>query len=204
TWSPEHFRILGLDPEETNPSLDIFWERVHPEDRIGLQRTFESAIRDKRDFDQEFRIVTPDWSIRHLHGVGHAILNKANELVQFIGSTMDITERKRAQERAHSQNEAIRMALNAFVEEFDVRRFVGDVIAVLAKRFQAAFLNLWLFDDSNGAPSLYMSFQQGEPVSPEKSPLFRRSPPVPWRAAQIGRNPRTIEIPSQASLLERA
>jgi signal transduction histidine kinase len=136
--------------------------------------------------------------------VGHAILNKANELVQFIGSTMDITERKRAQERAHSQNEAIRMALNAFVEEFDVRRFVGDVIAVLAKRFQAAFLNLWLFDDSNSAPSLYMSFQQSELVSPEKSPLSRRSPPVPWRAAQIGRNPRTIEIPSQASLLERA
>jgi C4-dicarboxylate-specific signal transduction histidine kinase len=97
TWSQEHFRILGLDPQTTNPSLDVFWERVHPDDRIGLRRTFESAIRDKRDFEQEFRIVTPDWSIRHLHGVGHAILNKANELVEFIGSTMDITERKRAE-----------------------------------------------------------------------------------------------------------
>src|SRR6185436_1946709 len=95
-WSEEHFRILGLDPQDTKPSLDVFWERVHPEDRIGLRRTFESAIRDKRDFEQEFRIVTPDWSIRHLHGVGHAILNKANELVEFIGSTLDITERKNA------------------------------------------------------------------------------------------------------------
>jgi PAS domain S-box-containing protein len=96
TWSQEHFRILGLDPQDTIPSLDVFWERVHPDDRIGLQRTFESAIRDKRDFEQEFRIVIPDSSIRHLHGVGHAILNKANELVEFIGSAMDITERKRA------------------------------------------------------------------------------------------------------------
>jgi C4-dicarboxylate-specific signal transduction histidine kinase len=94
TWSQEHFRILGLDPRQTDPSLDVFWERIHPDDRIGLQRTFESAIRDKRDFEQEFRIVTADSSIRHLHGVGHAILNKANELVEFIGSTMDITERK--------------------------------------------------------------------------------------------------------------
>src|SRR6185503_14893141 len=162
TWSPEHFRILGLDPEETNPSLDIFWERVHPEDRIGLQRTFESAIRDKRDFDQEFRVVTPDWSIRHLHGVGHAILNKANELVEFIGSTMDITGRKRAEERAQSQNEAVRMALNAFVEELDVNRFLGNVIASLTKRFQASFSGLWLFDDSTGTPSLQLSCQRGK------------------------------------------
>src|SRR5260370_1410197 len=95
TWSLEHFRILGLDPQHTNPSLDVFWERIPPDDRIGLRRTFESAIRDKRDFEQEFRIVRSDSSIRHLHGVGHAVLNKANELVEFIGTTMDVTERKR-------------------------------------------------------------------------------------------------------------
>src|SRR6266705_441489 len=52
TWSQEHFRILGLDPQDTIPSLDVhhnpveiatqhFWERVHPDDRIGLRRTFE-------------------------------------------------------------------------------------------------------------------------------------------------------------------
>ena len=97
TWSQEHFRILGLDPQHINPSLDVFWERVHPDDRIGLQRAFESAIRDKRDFEQEFRIITPDSVVKHLHGVGHPTLNKANELVEFIGSTMDITERKRAE-----------------------------------------------------------------------------------------------------------
>ena len=94
TWSQEHYRILGLDSQTTSPSLDVFWERIHPDDRIGLRLTFESAIRDKRDFDQEFRVVTPDWSIRHLHSVGHAILNEAHELVEFIGSSMDITDRE--------------------------------------------------------------------------------------------------------------
>jgi PAS domain S-box-containing protein len=96
-WSEEHFRLFGLDPQDTKPSLDVFWERVHPDDRVGLQRTFESAIREKRDFEQEFRILTPDGSLRRLHGVGHAILDEANELVEFIGSTMDITERQRAE-----------------------------------------------------------------------------------------------------------
>jgi PAS domain S-box-containing protein len=96
-WSEEHFRILGLDPRDTELSLDVFWEKVHPDDRVGLQRTFESAIREKRDLEQEFRIVTANGCIRYLYGVGHAILNEAGELTEFIGSTMDITERKSAE-----------------------------------------------------------------------------------------------------------
>src|SRR4029450_6279519 len=98
----------------------------------------------------------------HLHGVGHAILNEENELVEFIGSTMDITERKRAEERAQSQYEAVRMALSAFVEELDVNRFLGNVIVSLTKRFQASFSALWLFADSTGAPSLQLLCRQGK------------------------------------------
>jgi PAS domain S-box-containing protein len=100
TWSPEHFRILGLKPD-TMASLDVFWEQVHPEDRPGLQQTFEKAIREKREFASAFRIVRPDGSSRHVHGVGRPIVNESDELVEFIGTTMDITERKRAEEELH-------------------------------------------------------------------------------------------------------
>jgi len=96
-WSEEHFRILGLDPRDTKPSMDVFWKKVHPDDRMSLQRAFESAIREKRDFEQEFRIVAANCCIRYLYGVGHAILSETGELTEFIGSTMDITERKNAE-----------------------------------------------------------------------------------------------------------
>jgi PAS domain S-box-containing protein len=98
TWSPEHFRILGFEPDKTKPSLGIFWERVHPEDRPVLEIAFDRAIRKKRDFDSEFRIVLPDGSIRHVHGVGHAVVNESDDFVEFLGTTIDITERKRAEE----------------------------------------------------------------------------------------------------------
>ena len=206
TWSQEHFRILGLDPQATNPSLDVFWERVHPDDRIGLRRSFETAIRDKRDFEQEFRVVTPDWSIRHLHGVGHAILNKANELVEFIGSTMDITDRKRAQERAHSQNEAIRMALNAFVEELDVNRFLGDVIAELNKQFHAKSWELWLFDDAIGALVLHSTSHPSESFSPgigSKNARPLEELQGLWQMEDAARAPQILQLPAQESLLNR-
>jgi PAS domain S-box-containing protein len=98
TWSPQHFRILGFEPDEIKPSLGAFWARVHPEDRPTLENTVDRAVREKRDFGSEFRIVLPDGSIRHVHGVGHAVVNNSDESVEFIGTTMDITERKRAEE----------------------------------------------------------------------------------------------------------
>jgi PAS domain S-box-containing protein len=95
TWSSEHFHILGFEADKTRPTLEIFWDRVHPEDRPGLEQAFDRTIREKSDFDKEFRVVLPDGSVRHLHGVGHAVINESDE---FIGTTADVTERKRAEE----------------------------------------------------------------------------------------------------------
>jgi signal transduction histidine kinase len=111
TWSPEHFRILGFEPGTTKPSLGIFWQRVHPEDRSALEETFDRAVREKTGFDSEFRIVLPNRSIRHVHGVGHAVVNDSNDFVEFIGTTMDITERKRGEEALrNAQAELARVA----------------------------------------------------------------------------------------------
>ena len=200
TWSQEHFRILGLDPQDANPSLDVFFERVHPDDRTACQRAFESAVKEKRNFEHEFRIVTPDWSIRHLHGVGHAVLNKANELVEFIGSTMDITERKRAEERAESQREAIRLALNAFVEKLDVDRFLCDVIAELNKQFHAKSWELWLFDETFSELSLHLSSHSGD--SPAKGKIRRLEDLTGnWQSKSIARVPQVFELPAQGRIL---
>jgi PAS domain S-box-containing protein len=98
TWSPEHFRILGYVPGETKPSLEAFWQRVHPEDRPALSAAVEFAMRERRDFDTEFRIIRPDGVIRHIHGVGHAVSSVPGDSIEFVGTTRDLTESKRAEE----------------------------------------------------------------------------------------------------------
>ena len=95
--SKERFRIFGLDPEKTEPSFEVFWERVHAEDRPRFKRILDAAIREKSDFEHEHRIVAPDGLIKHIQSVGHAVVNNSGELVEFIGTTMDITDRKRAE-----------------------------------------------------------------------------------------------------------
>src|SRR5438876_5939537 len=64
TWSKEHYRIFGFDPETTEPSFQLFMETVHPEDRSFIKQRLDEAIREKRGFDVEFRIALSDGSIK--------------------------------------------------------------------------------------------------------------------------------------------
>jgi C4-dicarboxylate-specific signal transduction histidine kinase len=94
-WSQETFRIFGYD-KAPSVTLDMVIRRVHPEDRILVQRTFDRASRDGNDFDHEYRLLMPDGLIKHVHVVAH----RAGQS-EFIGAVMDITEAKRVEEQMH-------------------------------------------------------------------------------------------------------
>jgi PAS domain S-box-containing protein len=96
--SDEWYRIYGFDPAEGMPAWEKRLRRVHPADRANWQGTIERAIREKSDYDVEFRIILPDGTVKSIHTVGHPILNACGDVVQFVGISTDITERKRGEE----------------------------------------------------------------------------------------------------------
>jgi PAS domain S-box-containing protein len=96
--SDEWYRIYGFDPKEGMPFWEKRLQRVHPEDRAKWQDTIERAVSEKSDYDVEFRILLPGDAVKYLHTVGHPVLNASGDLVQFVGSSTDITERKEAEE----------------------------------------------------------------------------------------------------------
>src|SRR6202034_3727034 len=101
TWvhlSEEWYRIFGFDPAEGAPPWEKRIERLHPDDRLHWKSALERAIVEKTDYDVVFRIVLPDGTIRWIHTVGHPFLTGAGELVQFLGSSTDITELKSAEQ----------------------------------------------------------------------------------------------------------
>src|SRR5256886_15976057 len=97
TWSGEHFRIFGFDPEKTEPSFQLFMETVHPEDRSFIERSLDEAIKEKRGFDLEFRIALADGSVKHVQGVGRPVVEESGEVHNYTGTTVDITARKRGE-----------------------------------------------------------------------------------------------------------
>jgi PAS domain S-box-containing protein len=96
--SEEWYRIFGFDPENGPPVLEERLLRTHPEDRAKWQGAIDRAIAEQSNYEVEFRILLPDGSVKHIHTVGHPVLNASGDLAQFVGSSTDITERKLTEE----------------------------------------------------------------------------------------------------------
>jgi PAS domain S-box-containing protein len=105
-WSQEQYRLFGLDPESDSASFDAAYQRIHPEDRATFDKVLERAIRERSDFEVDFRTVLPDGSTKYLRSVGHPVFSASGELVEFVGTGMDITERRQAEKERERLREA--------------------------------------------------------------------------------------------------
>src|SRR6478672_11293283 len=76
--------------------FDLFYGTILPEDERKIRATLENAVNAGEDYDVDFRIRRSDGDIRYLRGIGHH--NPSQEVGEYFGITMDITERKRAEE----------------------------------------------------------------------------------------------------------
>jgi len=120
--SPQIFRIFGVKPDEGMSTPEFWLNRNHPEDAKRIQELFERSTIQKTNYDADYRIVLPDGSIKHLHAVGHPVLNESGDLVEFVGTAIDVTEQaqarielekafeqiKRLKDRLHDENQALR------------------------------------------------------------------------------------------------
>jgi PAS domain S-box-containing protein len=105
-FSEECYRVLGFDPQGRQPRYEAFFQRVHPDDQAKLSEAVEKAGRDKSEFELDYRFVRPSGEIRDIHVVGHPVLSPSSDLVEFVGTVMDVTERKRAEQERERLRQA--------------------------------------------------------------------------------------------------
>ncbi len=105
-WSEECYRVLGFDPQSGPPQFETVFQRIHPEDQPKSAETVERATRECAEFEMDNRLVHPNGEIRDIHVVGHPVLTSAGDLVEFVGTVFDITERKRAEEERERLRQA--------------------------------------------------------------------------------------------------
>jgi PAS domain S-box-containing protein len=96
--SEECYRVLGFDPNGGQPRYETFFQRIHPDDQAKFKEAVETAERDKSDFELDYRFVPPSGELRDIHVIGHPALSASGDLVEFVGTVMDVTERKRAEQ----------------------------------------------------------------------------------------------------------
>lgn len=108
-WSDEQYRIYGLEPAGPSPSYqDLIARAIHPEDANLLRRTFAAALQSSSFFELEYRIVRPGGSVRWLYSLAHPYFDDTGKLDRYIGTTLDITERKQREEELRRSEEKYR------------------------------------------------------------------------------------------------
>jgi len=126
-WSEEMFRIFGFDPQQGLPTHEKFWRRVHPEDRNKVDEHIQRAVSHKVDYVVVHRIVLPDGTLKHVQSIGHPLHGATGDVVEYVGTAIDVTERKRAEE----ERETLRQ-LEADLARINRVSMMGELAASLA------------------------------------------------------------------------
>jgi PAS domain S-box-containing protein len=108
-WSEETHQIIGYD-RGTKPTLELVFQRIHPEDIVFVQEAVDRSTLNGTDLDFEHRFLLPDGSVKFVHVVARAVRDESGN-IEYVGAIMDITERKQAEDALRkSQGELAHVA----------------------------------------------------------------------------------------------
>jgi len=111
-WSEECYRVLGFDPRDGLPRMEELIQRIHPDDQLAFRESAKRAKHNRSNEAVNYRIVHPGGAVRDIHSIGHPVLNTSGHLVEFVGTVIDVTERRAAEEKIREQEMELRQMLD--------------------------------------------------------------------------------------------
>jgi PAS domain S-box-containing protein len=113
-WSEEMFRIYERDPrQESLPTYEELLRFVHPDDRDDYVKSAERARCEKGEILYDFRIVMADGTVKHVHSTRLPVFDETGALVKNLGTMVDVTERRHAEQRLLVQYRVTRILAEA-------------------------------------------------------------------------------------------
>ena len=158
-WSEECYRVLSFDPQDGFPGPEDFFQRLHPDDLPGFTELIQTAIREKAEWETDYRIVHPDGRVRDIHALGHPVLSTSGDLIEFVGTVIDITERKRAEEELRRSEMELRQMLD----------FTPQLVAVFGPNRERLHINRIALDYLGNSLDQWLQESSGAGVHPDDS-----------------------------------
>src|SRR6202453_553339 len=115
-WSAEMFNIFGFDPKTTTPTPENYLQSIHPDDRALIDAA-ASELYKGNDAEYNYRIVLPDNSIRYVRTIAHAITNDSGQVIELVGTVIDVTEQRNARKALEKAFEEIKSLKDQLYKE---------------------------------------------------------------------------------------
>ncbi|MCI5212012.1 MAG: PAS domain S-box protein, partial [Candidatus Electrothrix sp. ATG2] len=142
-WSEGHCRIYGVIPEDFDGKLETALDFIHPDDRDRVNKEIATMIATKRSYLFEHRIIRTDGEVRLIQGNNKFYYNKEGNLTKIIGTSVDITDRRRQEEELKKHREHLEELVKARTEELRKEveeRKQAEKAAEAANRAKSIFL----------------------------------------------------------------
>ncbi|MCS3759842.1 PAS domain S-box protein [Bradyrhizobium centrosematis] len=112
--SAELYRLFGFEPDQTDIPAKAFQQRILPEDFRRIIEVEREAVRQKQPFQVDFRIARPDGAIRRIHSEGHPVMGRDGEVMEIIGTHVDVTEQIAAKDALHKAFDELKASEQRF------------------------------------------------------------------------------------------
>jgi len=171
---------VRFDPQRDRPSSAELHQRIHPEDRSRIADILEKAARERMDYEVDYRVVLPDGTVKCIHAVGHPVFSASGDLVQFVGTSMDVTERMRAEEERQAHLwflESMDRVNRAIQGTNDLEQMMSDVLEAMLSIFECD--RSWLvYPCDPDAASWKVPMEHARPEFPGAFALGRDLPSI--------------------------
>ncbi|MDT8068052.1 MAG: PAS domain-containing protein [Terriglobia bacterium] len=115
SWSPEQYELLNFDPVSTKPTLELFENRVHPDDLPRIRDLMSRLIaKQEKAYRAEFRIIWPDGTTRWIRTLGELVYDDAGQVIRLFGVNWDISDQKEAEQQIVQLNRELQRKVADF------------------------------------------------------------------------------------------
>jgi signal transduction histidine kinase/CheY-like chemotaxis protein len=207
-WSDEQCLMLGFDGP-TEPSLELFFDRVHPEDRARIRQTLDQATRAGHEYEIQYRFVLPNDVIRYFKSVGRPVRKQNDDVDEYIGITVDVTESKQAENALRASEQVARGQVEALVQSLDVlttappaEEFIGEMLTTIGRLLDAQSVVLWSFEHATDELVLRAGARGVDLTAIRRDHPFVRNG-LSWKQSQRVREMLAMGLPAACEDIEQ-
>jgi PAS domain S-box-containing protein len=193
SWDEGQYRIFGVEPDDFQISTDNIRNLLHPDDWEPLRQVVWRMAKGERTQQVEFRVRRPNGELRWCTGTAAASVDATGNVVRISGVTIDVTERKEAEERqvllAREVDHRARNALAIIQSIIRLTRAksVDEYVATVEGRIKALALAHTLLSDSR-----WHGADLGTLVTEEFAP-YRTGNKVELKGPNVSLSPATAQ-----------